>query len=201
MELVVVSILVQAGLWINGTTRGKIILLGMVWLALTTLWDKTSPKEMGLSFKNFRENLWLIEPVAIALSLIWLTGLLTGSARQTKVPGVFLEHKFGYVLGAFFQQFVMQSYVFTRLQKLTPEKATWITAIFFSLSHVPNPALMVIALVGGWASNRIFAVQRSLPALGLAHGVIGAAMAEFLPGWLMLAGGGFLRWFLRWYNA
>ncbi|MBI3232385.1 MAG: CPBP family intramembrane metalloprotease [Candidatus Doudnabacteria bacterium] len=195
LELLVVGILVQIGLWTKGSTRGRIIVLGAAWLALTTLWDKTCRKEMGLSLKNFKASLWLIEPVVVLVIIIWLSGVLAGTAPDTYYPRTLLERKLGYFLSAFCQQFLMQSYVFTRLQKIAGKKALGITAVCFSLAHVPNPALMLIALGGGWVSGSIFRKQRNLCALALAHGIVGAAMSEFWPSWIMRAGvGAFLKW-------
>lgn len=182
------------GLWTNGETRGKIIIFGAAWVALTTLWDKTTRDEMGLRFRNSKDSLWLVWPVTIAISFVWFTGLAAGAARDTYSGTTLLEHRLGYVFWAFCQQFLMQSYVFTRLQKLAGDRAPAMTAGYFSLAHVPNPALMVIALGGGWVSSLVFHHQRNLYALALAHGAIGATMASWWPSWVMRAGIGSFKW-------
>lgn len=195
VEILVTLALVQTGLWTLGPTRAKTAFAAMAWIALTTLWDKSSPQEMGLTLKEFRKSLWLMEPVILAVSLIWLTGYALGTAHETQAPEAFLERKAGYLAGALLQQFVMQSYVYVRLRKLVGNKASLLTALFFALTHLPNPVLMVIALAGGWVSSTIFKHQRSLIPLGLAHGLIGASLSEFWPSWVMRAGIGAFRWY------
>lgn len=195
MELLVALSLVQIGLWTLGPTRGKAIIFGVAWLILTMLWDKSTGREAGLLPKNFKASLWLVEPVIVLFAIIWLSGTLAGTALDTYYPRTLLERKFGYLLGALSQQFLMQSYVFPRLQRISGSRATWITAICFSLAHVPNPVLMFITLGGGWVSSYIFRKQRNLFALALAHGIVGMAMSEYWPSWIFRAGiGAFLKW-------
>ncbi|MBI5530457.1 MAG: CPBP family intramembrane metalloprotease [Candidatus Doudnabacteria bacterium] len=191
-EIVVTSVLVQIGLWTHRNSRGRIILLGAAWLILTTLWDKTSLTEMGLRFKNSKGSLWMSEPVLIIISLIWLTGVFTGNANDTPGSEFFPANKNSYIFSAFLQQLLMQSYVFVRLQKVCPRKAERVVALIFCASHLPNPALMFITLAAGWMSAYIFNRQRNLYALGLAHGLIGAAIATFWPRWVIRAGIGFI---------
>jgi hypothetical protein len=192
-ELIVVTLLVQVGIWNLGPTRSAAVKFGIAWIILTTLLDGITQKEMGLSWKASKQAYWLAYPALFLIALVWVVGVLCGTQDQfSHQPGTILNHKFGYILGAVAQQLLMQSYVFVRLQKLWPQAAVKYTAASFSLSHLPNPVLIVLCWGVGWVTATQFKKYRCVWALGIAHGVIGAAMAEYLPSWVMRVGKGLL---------
>lgn len=188
-ELVVVTLLVQIGLWNLGQVRKNVIIFGALWCVLTTILDGTSRKDMGLSWKNSKDMYWLIYPTLFIAVFVWVVGVICGTQDQfVHQSGTILNTKFGYILGAVIQQLLMQSYVFVRLHQLWPKTAIKHTATMFSLSHVPNPVLMILCWLLGWATTHIFKKHRCVWVLCVTHGLIGATMAEYLPAWVMRVG-------------
>ena len=92
------------------------------------------------------------------------------------------SHSFGYSIWAVFQQFILQSYFYIRLEKLISARAAVIlSAGLFCLVHVPNPVLVGVCLVAGWMACEIFRRNRNIYALGVAHAILGLTIAITVP--------------------
>lgn len=181
MELGFTLYLVNKGLWTVGPHK-QLITAGVVWLACTSLLDCLlgfyTIEQLGLVWDKSKNTSWLLYWGLFAASGIMLSGLLFGTARGDFIEA-FLFKKSGYFFGAFCQQFLVESYVLVRLEKLVGKRAPWTTGLLFSLAHLPNPALTIITLVGGWVSAYIFRRYRNFYSLAATHGIIGAALPAF----------------------
>ena len=83
---------------------------------------------------------------------------------------------------ALFQEFLTQSFMFVRLEAvLRSPWAVICTALLFSLAHLPNPLLTPATLVAGLVFSSVFQRYRNLYAVGLAHALLGLALAVSLP--------------------
>jgi membrane protease YdiL (CAAX protease family) len=180
-ELLVVLYLSNRALW-SLPERKMAIGLIVGWVITTTVIDLCLKLQslylMGLDWHN-SNNLgdYVLAGMFVA-SIIFLTGLLTGQVHGYSVDN-FLFRKSGYVLVVFVQQFVLQSYIFVRLEKLSVRSAVMLATLFFTWVHWPNPWLTVLAFLGGSISCMIFQRNRNLFSIALAHGIIGAAIAAF----------------------
>ncbi len=182
LELAVLLYLVHRGLWTSGSSRGKIVLIGVLWVGLTTLLDLRlklyDRKDLGLVWENSRQTMWIAELTIPIVTFILFSGFVVGTARPPSIES-FLFGKVGYIIVAHFQQFAAESYLFIRLHRLLGKKAPLVTALIFCWAHRPNQTLMFIALVGGWVSSLIFRKYHNLYSLSLAHGIVGAALRSF----------------------
>jgi membrane protease YdiL (CAAX protease family) len=83
---------------------------------------------------------------------------------------------------AIFQQFILQSYFYLRLEKLISARAAvLLSAGLFCLVHIPNPVLIAVCLVAGYLACEVFRRNRNIYALGVAHAVLGLTIAVTVP--------------------
>lgn len=138
-----------------------------------------SKKRMGILWSQSWENRGMCYDIIALTAAVWLGGLITGRAWHVPVEN-FVAKKYMYLLWAVLQQFLVESYMFVRLEKLFgPKKACRAIALLFAAAHCPNWPLTFIALIGGYASALIFNRYRNLYILAFLHGMMGAAIPTF----------------------
>lgn len=196
LELLMLLLLVQIGLWVPGKTRTIVTLLGLTWVGVTTILDLRkklySKQDLGLVWQNSLQTGWVFYYSLVAVGIIWLLATITGITHGVPVQKYLLEN-IPYFLGAIIQSFFLNPFVFVRLKRLYETLAVLLAALMFSWMHQPNPVLMIITFAGGYLSCTVFNRYRNYWVLALAHGLIGAAIAAYWPKWVMQAGIGFFR--------
>ena len=91
-----------------------------------------------------------------------------------------------YVIWALGQQFLLQSYFYVRFESLLGSRAAVIVSTaLFAVLHLPNLPLTALTVVGGLFFTEMFRTYRSLYPLGIAHALMGIAIAYSLPDSLM----------------
>jgi len=82
------------------------------------------------------------------------------------------------------QQFLLQSIFLARLLRLLPNanSAVLLSALIFSVAHLPNPILTPVTLILGVAACLVFLHYRNLFAVALAHAILGISIAITVPG-------------------
>jgi hypothetical protein len=183
VEILATLILVEATIWASGRTQLRLFWLSAAFIVITTVIHRPTLDQLGLAARGFRPSLWVI-PAALALSVA--AGLIAwdiGSLHPLFGIGGTLSHSTAYVLWAVFQQFILQSYVFLRLERLLNSGAiaALVSAGIFCLVHIPNPVLVVVCLIAGWVACLIFRRNRNIYALGVAHGILGLTIALTIP--------------------
>jgi hypothetical protein len=79
-----------------------------------------------------------------------------------------------YSIWGLVQQYLLNGYFLNRFSAFAPAGlAPLLAAIAFSLVHLPNWFLMIVALPGGYICARIYLAHRNLYILGAAHGIVG----------------------------
>ena len=143
--------------------------------------------DLGFRFDNFFRAVKLLLLPMIVLSLLAvLTGLALG-----KRPGFLAWHAdrplaFQLAISAgwgLVQHYVLQGFINRRAQIIWG--AGWlsvlVTAIIFSLLHLPNPTLMVATLIGGMIWAFIYQRAPNLFALALSHAAMSWMLVATLP--------------------
>lgn len=94
-----------------------------------------------------------------------------------------LRHAGMYLLWAVIQQWIQQQFFLTRFEQLTSRGllATFTAAALFAVAHLPNPVLVPVTFLGGWALSEIYRRYRYILPLGIAHGIVGIAIALSVP--------------------
>jgi membrane protease YdiL (CAAX protease family) len=159
------------------------------WLLLTTsavlafsMLGPFSFRQLGVRWGLPRDAAALIAVAALlALSILFCGRLLGLSLRFGRWPS--WKSPVGYIVWAFLQQFLLQSFFFLRLERIlgAGKKPVFLATLLFAVAHLPNPALTAATVLGGAAATEVFRRQRSILALGLAHALIGLALAVTLP--------------------
>lgn len=94
-----------------------------------------------------------------------------------------LQHAAMYLLWAVIQQLIQQKFFLSRFEQLTSRGmlATFTAAALFAVAHVPNPVLVPVTFLGGWVLSEIYRRYRYVVPLGIAHGLVGIAVALSVP--------------------
>jgi membrane protease YdiL (CAAX protease family) len=103
----------------------------------------------------------------------------------------------GYVIWSFIQEFILQSFFFSRFEELYGgPAAVWISATLFAAAHLPNPILTTATLIGALFFCEAFRRYRSVYPLAIVHAMLGLTIALTVPESLlhhMRVGIGYLR--------
>jgi membrane protease YdiL (CAAX protease family) len=182
LEILATWALIEATIWSSRKTQFRLFWISAAFIIGSTLCHHPKLNEIGLGLRGLRSSLWVI-PAAIACSaaavlLAWAAGTLhplfgiVGKA----------SHSIGYAVWAIFQQFILQSYFYLRLEKLISARAAvLLSAGLFCLVHIPNPVLVAVCLVAGYLACEVFRRNRNIYALGVAHAVLGLTIAVTVP--------------------
>ena len=158
-------------------------------------------RSLGLTSVGFVAGLRAAWPyVTLAAGSLILYGALAGTLRPISMQ-IAGKDLFLYCWWGLFQQYILNGYFLNRIRQVRdfgePHRAALCAAILFSLIHLPNYALMIAALVGGYAAARVYLRYRNLFLLGLAHGLFGFLLFWTLPDSLthhLYIGSRFLTW-------
>lgn len=153
----------------------------------------------GLGLRPFRLSAILIAIGVMAAGAVIAAGILAGTIHNTFSIGDPLARGSGYLIWAVLQQWIQQAFFFTRFERVTGSGrvAAFLAAFLFAVAHLPNPVLTPITFLGGWLLSEVFRRYRTILPLGIAHGLVGLAIATSVPGhWLhnMRVGIGYLHY-------
>jgi len=175
--------LIEATIWTSGETQHWLFWTAAGFVILSTIAHRPSLDRLGMEVRGLVSSLWVIPASAL------LAGVAVFSAwgLSTLHPlfGVLgtTQHSLAYIVWAIFQQFLLQSYFFLRLEEMlhSGRKAVAASAAIFTIAHIPNPVLMAVCLPAGWISCEIFRRDRNIYALGIAHAILGLTIAITVP--------------------
>ncbi|HJX00138.1 MAG TPA: CPBP family intramembrane glutamic endopeptidase [Terriglobales bacterium] len=174
--------LIEATIWSVGRIQVRLFWMSAFFIVATTIAHRPKLNEIGLGIRGLRASLWII-PASLVLSsaallLAWAAGTLHPLFGMIDKA----VHSTGYSVWAIFQQFILQSYFFLRLEKLISSRAAVVlSAGLFCVIHVPNPVLVTVCLIAGWCACEIFRRNRNIYALGVAHAILGLTIAVTVP--------------------
>jgi hypothetical protein len=199
LELAICYALIVAVIWIPHPAQRLLFWITFAWILATTLVKRVGLESLGLRPSGAR--CWILTVgVGFLVGGIFVflaRGFHTLHALHGAGPPVF--HVVGYFLWAFEQQFILQDYFLFRLLRILPGEpvAVIATATLFSAAHLPGLLLTTASFLWGLASCSLFLRCRNLYALGIAHGILGLAVAISAPDALthhMMVGLGYLRY-------
>jgi membrane protease YdiL (CAAX protease family) len=182
MQLAVTLLLFEGTLWSGGHTQQFLFCCAVIWV-LSTAFRRFKTADLGLTSRGLRQCAWVLPAAALAGFLATLTAWIYGGLHGAFGPRTSPSQYAAYACWAMFQQFVLQSYFFTRLESgLQSGRAVVLScASLFSLLHIPNPALMLATFFAGLFFCELFRRHRNLYSLGVAHAILGLSLAAALP--------------------
>jgi hypothetical protein len=177
--------------------------------------QENAPQEndaLGFGWRGLIPSLWIL-PAALALAALSIFIAAKIGTLHSLYKGDF-KHVIGYLLWTTYQQFLLQDYFMPRALRLLSNEvvsstaipgkvvssetgAVALTAVLFSLAHLPNLVLTAATLVWGAVSCMLFRRYRNLYALGVAQCLLGLCFAVCVPDSLnhhLRVGLGYLRY-------
>ena len=186
LEILVVFGLLEAVMW---TPRGFMHSVLIVLEVATVLWlglGGRSKEELGLRWPSRNGTLWIL--VVGGLSAIAIPGfaLLTGHSIPANADWPRFQNLWPYVIWAFAQQFLLQSFFFVRVEELAGDRwAVIASTLLFTVAHLPNITLTALTFVGALFFTEAFRRDRSIYPLGIVHALLGIAIAYSFPDSIM----------------
>lgn len=181
-EVLVAYVLLEGALWTLGRTQWYWAVTMAAWVAFCTIRSRQTAESAGLVFSRFWSGFWVV-PVTVAIALMMvLTASVLGTLHDLHGARTPVWHAVLYGVWALVQQFLTQSFIFTRLERaLGSRPAVIVTALLFGIAHVPNPVLMTATLAMGFGFSEFFRRYRNVYPLAIAHALLGLALAVALP--------------------
>ena len=131
----------------------------LVWLVVSFVLHRDTPKTLGWRADNLRSASRQAALVfGVCIAALGAAGLYLGAVHR--LPAHFLDsHRFfGYFAFCLLQQIALNSYLMDRLLYAVerPMVAALFASVIFALLHWPNPVLVPLTLVGGFAMCWLF---------------------------------------------
>lgn len=190
---------IEKALWAQSVaTRNRWILMAAIAIVLFVIVDRPSIRRLGFGL-----------PHGLGLSLMMATSFLTalalifavhwaGGAIPANPTWPNLHTAWQYLIWALLQEFILQSFFFTRCEDLFGgSAAVWVAGTLFAFAHLPSPLLTTFTLIGGLVFCEMFRRFRSLYPIGVVHALLGLTIALTMPDSVlhhMRVGIGYLRY-------
>jgi hypothetical protein len=139
------------------------------------LYHRETLEALGLGWKNLHRDFAAISAVLTLAALgLLASGLMFHTIREVSWLGAVSSFAL-YCCWGMFQQYLLNGYFVNRCFGFLRRPATvpLVAGVLFSLVHLPNWFLMLVALPAGYLCARFYLKYRNLYPLGLAHGVLG----------------------------
>lgn len=148
-----------------------------------SLRGRYSAREMGLS-RPMSGALVTLAAGAMLIGLIAGIGFLTRSLGPPQpLPWT---RAWQYGPWSLLQQFILQSFIYVRLESLFGSRRALLGASFlFSIAHLPSPVLTAMSFLGALFFCEMFRRYRNIYPLGVVHGALGLTIAASLPDGLL----------------
>src|SRR6266849_5337950 len=163
-------------IWRLQFTHASSWLVFPVWLIVSFLAHHNTPKTLGWR----ADNLWPATRQAalvfgVCILALCAAGIYFDALHRLPAHLIDSHRFFGYFSFCLLQQVALNSYLMDRF--LSAVERPWIAALFssivFAALHWPNPVLVPLTLVGGFAMCWLFARERNILPLTLGQAVLG----------------------------
>lgn len=197
-QVILAFLFVECAVWAARlSVRSRWALAAGLVVLVFALVDRPTIRRLGLGLPNaMGSSLMLGVGFTGAVLLVFLTRWAGGAVPANPLfPNMHMAWQ--YMIWALVQEFILQSFFFTRLEELFgTSTAVWVTATFFAAVHLPNMVLTTFTLIGGLFFCEMFRRYRSIYLLGIVHAVLGLTLSATIPSSLLFhlrVGIGFLR--------
>ena len=147
------------------------------WLAISVTVHRDTPKTLGWRADNLgAASLRAAKVFLVFISAICVAAAWFGAFHRRPVHLMEARPFFSYVGFCLLQQAALNSYLTNRLLDVFESRnvAALIAGVIFAALHWPNPVLVPLTLVGGFAMSWLFARERNILPLAFGQAVLGA---------------------------
>jgi hypothetical protein len=176
LQIAVIFGLIMVAVW---TPPGRVNAVSSLAAALGILWfsvrGRFSSRELGLGRPVCGAGVMLVSGALMVLTVVVLGWLFRGFGAAQPAPW---HRAWQYAIWALEQEFILQSFFYVRMESLLgSRRAVMAAALLFAATHVPNPVLTVLSLIGGALFCEMFRRYRNIFPLGLRHAVLELTIA------------------------
>jgi hypothetical protein len=186
-------------IWRWQFTHFEVWIVFPVWIIASFLLHGDTPKTLGWRADNLKRSaieagIFFGIAIAIVLALAFARGM-----PHHLVWSAVAEHLWAYFAFCLLQQVALNSFINNRAISLfrQPWLSSLVASVVFASAHWPNPVLVPITLIGGFAMAWIFRRNRNILTLALGQAIVGSLLAlAFPPAWIhnLRVGPGYYRW-------
>ncbi len=183
LQILALYAALEGALWTSDGAQSAFTVVVATIVIAATLRERPLWPILGIAPGSIRRGLWLA-PVGVGIAgLILLRGWRAHTLHVPPDTWPAWLQAVAYLLWALVQQFMLQSYLFTRLEALLGSggAAVAATAILFAAAHIPNPVLMPVTFVGGLILCELFRRYRTIYVLALAHALVALSLSVSVP--------------------
>jgi membrane protease YdiL (CAAX protease family) len=182
LEILAVFGLLEAVMW---TPRGFIHSLLIAAEVVTVVWlglRGRSKEELGLRWPSRDGTVWILLLGGLSAIAIPAFALATGRSVPANADWPRFQNLWPYVIWAFAQQFLLQSFFFVRVEAIVGDRGAVVAStLLFTVAHLPNMALAAMTLLGALFFTEAFRRYRSIYPVGIVHALLGIAVAYSFP--------------------
>jgi hypothetical protein len=198
-ELAIGYALILATVWAANPAQRWFYWTAFAWMILSTWLRSPGWAALGMTTAGFLRSLWVVGVAVLGAGAAIAAAHWLHTLHRLHGPTPLLSHVWGYLVWAVMQQFLLQSYFLWRLLRIMRSRraAVLAAASLFAIAHIPNPVLTPVTLVWGVLACMLFLRYRNIYTLGIAHGILGLALAVTVPNSIhhhMRVGLGYLRY-------
>lgn len=169
----------------NNTVTIIAAIMAIIFASISHRYHGETFASLGLCSNNFKSSLKCCLPftIAIALVLVIIGAWLNTLNFSWKLPPKILV----YFVWAAFQQFFFLAFFLTRLKDVftTRSQIAMVSALLFSLIHLPNVTLMIGTFICGYAWALIYYVYPNLYVISISHAALAVLFKYALPSFLV----------------
>jgi CAAX prenyl protease-like protein len=185
VELLTSYGLILAANWTSNPVQQWFCWAALLWICgSTAVWLIQTGSTIQFQMTRVWRSLWIVGASLMLAAPAVVIAANMHTLQQPYGPMEGVGAFVGYAVWAIAQQWLLQAYFLPRLVHVMPREglAAAIVAGLFAAAHLPNVILAVVALFWGLAACFLFLRFRSVLALGLAHAILGIALAVSIPG-------------------
>jgi Type II CAAX prenyl endopeptidase Rce1-like len=187
LEILIGLGLIEATVWSAKPVQLYLFWISAAWFLCHAALAAYHGKPQGLGLPQFKVTAVLLTAPVFLAGTVVANGAALGTLHHLFGTIAPVQHASTYIIWAIVQQYLQQSYFFVRFEQIISRGvlASFVTAAMFGIVHLPNPVLAPVTFVGGWILSEIFRRYRCVVPLGIAHGLVGLAIAVTVPDHLL----------------
>ncbi|MFY9562574.1 MAG: CPBP family intramembrane glutamic endopeptidase [Terriglobales bacterium] len=197
-QVIIAFLFVECAVWAARlSVRSRWAVAAAATVLIFALIDRPSWQRLGLGLPNTMGASLMLGVGFTGAVLMMFLARWAGGAVPANPAFPNMHSAWLYLVWALAQQFMLQSFFYTRCEELCGSStAVWVTGTFFAAVHLPNLILTTFTLIVGLFFCEMFRRYRSIYLLGLVHAVLGLTLSVTIPQSLlyhMRVGIGYLR--------